>query len=89
MVAEREMPARQWTMTWQLDNLALSGDFPYQDGTCVPCSGRRILNHWTTREVSSWISDLQNYEAVSVCCVQVLRQEQMTNGDLQRKYCFA
>lgn len=25
MVAEREMPARQWTMTWQLDSLALSG----------------------------------------------------------------
>lgn len=24
MVAEREMPARQWTMTWQLESLALS-----------------------------------------------------------------
>ena len=22
-----------------------------QDQTCVPCSGRWILNHWTTREV--------------------------------------
>ena len=21
------------------------------DGTCVPCTGRWILNHWTTREV--------------------------------------
>ena len=21
-----------------------------RDGTCVPCTGRRILNHWTTRE---------------------------------------
>ena len=22
-----------------------------RDGTCVPCIGRQILNHWTTREV--------------------------------------
>ena len=24
---------------------------PTRDQTCVPCIGRRILNHWTTREV--------------------------------------
>ena len=24
---------------------------PTRDRTCVPCIGRRILNHWTTREV--------------------------------------
>ena len=24
---------------------------PTRDKTCAPCSGRRILNHWTTREV--------------------------------------
>ena len=24
-----------------------------KDGTCVPYIGRRILNHWTTREVPS------------------------------------
>ena len=23
-----------------------------RDQTCVPCIGRQILNHWTTREVS-------------------------------------
>ena len=22
-----------------------------EDGGCVPCVGRQILNHWTTREV--------------------------------------
>ena len=26
---------------------------PTRDGTCVPCNGRRVLNHWTTREVSA------------------------------------
>ena len=24
---------------------------PNRDGTHVPCTGRQILNHWTTREV--------------------------------------
>ena len=26
-----------------------------RDGTCVPCTGRWILNHWTTREVPSYL----------------------------------
>ena len=30
--------------TWDLSSLTM-------DGTRVPCIGRRILNHWTTREV--------------------------------------
>ena len=25
-----------------------------RDWTCVPCIGREILNHWTTREFQSW-----------------------------------
>ena len=29
---------------WDLSSLT-------RDGTCVPCFGRQILNHWTTREV--------------------------------------
>ena len=24
---------------------------PIRDWTCIPCTGRQILNHWTTREV--------------------------------------
>ena len=24
---------------------------PTRDQTCIPCIGRQILNHWTTREV--------------------------------------
>ena len=24
---------------------------PTMDRTCIPCIGRQILNHWTTREV--------------------------------------
>lgn len=30
--------------TWGLSSLT-------SDGTCIPCNGRRILNHWTTGEV--------------------------------------
>ena len=26
------------------------------DQTCVPCIGRRILNHWTTRQVQGDVS---------------------------------
>ena len=26
---------------------------PTRDQTCIPCIGRQILNHWTTREVPS------------------------------------
>ena len=25
--------------------------FPTKDQTHIPCNGRQILNHWTTREV--------------------------------------
>ena len=27
--------------------------FRTRDSTCVPCTGRQILKHWTTREVLS------------------------------------
>ena len=27
------------------------GSSQTRDGTCIPCIGRWILNHWTTREV--------------------------------------
>ena len=27
-----------------------------RDGTCVPCVGRWILNHWTTRDVPPFYS---------------------------------
>ena len=26
-----------------------------RDGTCIPCVGRHILNHWTTREVHHYV----------------------------------
>ena len=29
---------------------------PCRDGTHVPCIGRQILNHWTTREVPEYFS---------------------------------
>ena len=31
---------------------------PTNDRTCVPCSGRWILNHWTTREVHIYLFEL-------------------------------
>ena len=31
------------------------GSSPTGAPTCVPCIGRRILNHWATREVLEWI----------------------------------
>ena len=51
---------------WDLSSLT-------RDGTCVPCIGRQILYHWTTREVpvfasakqqvSQWLSDQkESYE---------------------------
>ena len=30
---------------------AACGIFPTRDGTCVPCIGRHIRNHWTTRKI--------------------------------------
>ena len=40
--------------TWDLRSLT-------RDGTCVPCIGRRILNHWTTREVPTQPFCVRNY----------------------------
>ena len=31
------------------------GSSQTRDGTCIPCIGRWILNHWTTREVQHWV----------------------------------
>ena len=36
---------------------------PTKDRTCVPCIGRQIFNHWTTREVS--IINAYGYSQVS------------------------
>ena len=32
---------------------------PTRAQTCIPCIARQILNHWTTREVSSWVLMLE------------------------------
>ena len=39
---------------WDLSSLT-------RDRTCVPCIGRRILNHWTTREVPTQPFCVRNY----------------------------
>ena len=36
------------------------------DQTCVPCSGRWILNHWTTREVPAFTFDRVDVQIRSV-----------------------
>ena len=45
-----------------------------RDWTCVPCIGRMILNHWTTREVSwrlFWNTDSSfHFLSLSVLCFQ-------------------
>ena len=38
-----------------------------RDGTRVPCLGRWILNHWTTREVLSPSFDERAVKCVKVC----------------------
>ena len=42
---------RTLEQTWSFGVLdSECGIPPTEDGTCVPCIGRWILNHWTTRE---------------------------------------
>ena len=46
-----------------------------RDRTCVPCIGRQILNHWTTREVPRSVnfwSSRTTWEACSKCSVSVI-----------------
>ena len=38
---------------------AACGIFPDQILNCVPCTGKQILNHWTTREVPLSLLDLR------------------------------
>ena len=49
-----QMPCGMWYLT-----------SPTRDWTCVPCIGRRILNHWTTREVP--VCSLLILKIVSLC----------------------
>ena len=46
-------------MTCGLRCSSACGIFPHQGSTCIPCTGRRILNHWPTREVLRTISGWQ------------------------------
>ena len=46
--------SRMWASVFVAPGLSCSKAckiFPDRDQTCVPCIGRQILNHWTTREV--------------------------------------
>ena len=47
------------------------GSLPDRDHTCVPCIGRRILNHWTTRtsNTRSILFYIFNQNSYSVYCV--------------------
>jgi len=46
----------QWLWLSGLVALWHVGSSQTRDQTCVPCTGRQILNHWTTREVLSCAS---------------------------------
>ena len=43
--------SRGYTLVTGLVLLRPVGSSQNRDWTCVPCTGRRILNHWTTRQV--------------------------------------
>ena len=58
-VAEHRLQARELQYLWHADSVvvvhglscsAACGIFRVRDRTCVPCIGRRILNHCSTRE---------------------------------------
>ena len=49
---------------------------PPMDQTHVPCIGRRILNHWTTREVPAHIFSLNNYHASILASLKLLCKHQ-------------
>ena len=45
-----------------------------RDRTHVPCMGRWILNHWTTREILSfyWVTNMLNSEAIQMSKIHSL-----------------
>ena len=47
---------------------------PTRDRTHVPCIGRRILNHWSTREVPNWL-----LKASIICCPES-RESKLRNS---------
>ena len=42
--------------------------FPDQILNCVPCTGRQILNHWTTREVLGTPLDNEEFSFTRTLC---------------------
>ena len=57
--------------------LVACGIFLDQGWDCVPCAGRQILDHWTTREV----------QLVCILSSLTLLHHQHSNWDLRSKYC--
>ena len=58
----RSMGSRPWTQQMQLTGLGApwhGASSQSRDRTLVPCTGRWILNHWTTREVPGEFSKIQ------------------------------
>ena len=53
LVAEHRLQACGLQQPWLMGLVALQHvrSSWIRDQTCVPCTGRQILNHWTTREV--------------------------------------
>ena len=67
-------PWAQWLRCTGLVAPQRVESFWTRDWTCVPCIGKWILNHWTTREVlkSSWIEFLTQHNFLEIypgCCI--------------------
>ena len=62
---------------------------PTRDGTCIPCTGRQILNHWTTREIPDIAFLLQGNMGLQNSppdCAPGSRQQSMRAGMLEETY---
>ena len=54
LVVVHGLPRVQAQLLWCMSSVAYGmGDLssPIRDRICIPCTGRQILNHWTTTEV--------------------------------------
>ena len=51
--------------TWDLSSLT-------RNWPCVPCIGRWILNHWTTREVPRESSEHHSFKIINLCWLKLI-----------------
>lgn len=80
---------RRFQELWHLDLAALwhVESSPTRDWPCVPCVGRRIPDHWTTREARCLSSDEESRKCGYLSLKKMLREgimEMEQSGTLER-----